>query len=741
MHSLVSAESNVHAAPHRDGRARRTVARLLGLAPAWLIVAGLVVAWTGPLAQPTEALTLGGAPGNVVAWGLNGSNQTTVPLAAQGGIVAVAGGGYSSLALTAGGKVVAWGDDSWHETDVPAGLSGVTAIAAGGFHSLALKSDGTMVAWGENKYGQAAVPVGLSGVVAIAAGEAHSLALKSNGTVVGWGWNGYGQASVPAGLSGVIAIAAGGFHSLALKSNGTVVAWGYNGYGETSIPPGLSGVTAIAAGYGHSLALKADMTVVGWGDNSSGQAAPPIGLSGVVAIGGGYRHSLALKWDGSVVAWGDNADHQRDIPPGTSGVTAISCGMDHSLALQVVYPDSTYHPIAPARVLDTRPTSGVVTHIGLTGPFVAGTVLTFPIVKAHYVGGGSAVAVPDDATAVTGNLTIVGQSADGIVALGPTMTPKGEVTTINFLKGDIRANNVTVALGPNGRLAAVYRSATAGATTQLIFDVTGYFSSDVNGATYHTTTPGRVLDSRPSTGAHANIGLTGKFKTKTVRTFSVAGVKALGWSSALVPASATAVTGNLTVTNATTDGYVAVGPTMVSVPATSTLNTKAGQNRANGVTVALKAGKLQAVWVGKTGSTADIIFDVTGYFTPGLGGQWYHPITPIRLLDSSTGKSLSGSFASKTARNLVVGGMGVIPVGAAGISGNLTLLTPSSAGYGFIAPTIPGAPTSSTLNSTTGLTVANGLDVALSGGKVAIVWVGTTGSHANFQLDITGYWE
>ena len=63
--------------------------------------------------------------------------------------------------------------------------------------------------------------------------------------------------------------------------------------------------------------------------------------------------------------------------------------------------------------------------------------------------------MPTNATAVTGNLTIVGETADGLVALGPSMTPTGDVTTINFIVGDTRANNVTLGLGPNGTLSAV----------------------------------------------------------------------------------------------------------------------------------------------------------------------------------------------------------------------------------------------------------------------------------------------
>ena len=54
----------------------------------------------------------------------------------------------------------------------------VPAISAGNYHNLALNSDGTVVAWGDNRFGQTNVPAGLSGVTAIAAGGGHSLALS-----------------------------------------------------------------------------------------------------------------------------------------------------------------------------------------------------------------------------------------------------------------------------------------------------------------------------------------------------------------------------------------------------------------------------------------------------------------------------------------------------------------------------------------------------------------------------------
>jgi hypothetical protein len=272
--------------------------------------------------------TLADSNGQVVAWGDNGYGQTTVP-AGLSNVTAIAGGVYHSLALKSDGTVAAWGPN-WLTT-VPAGLSGVTAIAGGRDHSLALKSDGTVTAWGYNGYGQTTVPAGLSGVTAIAGGIEHSLALKSDGTVAAWGSNMYGQTTVPAGLSGVTAIAAGFAHNLALKSDGTVAAWGYNAQGQTTVPAGLSGVTAIAAGHYHNLALKSDGTVAAWGYNAQGQTTVPAGLSNVTAIAGGYGHSLALKSDGTIAAWGYNGYGLSNVPSGV--FVAIGAGGEHSLAL------------------------------------------------------------------------------------------------------------------------------------------------------------------------------------------------------------------------------------------------------------------------------------------------------------------------------------------------------------------------------------------------------------------------
>jgi len=124
----------------------------------------------------------------VLAWGWNGEGQTTVPIAAQSGVTAIAAGGNygnHTVALKNDGSVLAWGDNRSGQTTVPvAAQGGVVSIAAGGDHTVALKNDGTVVAWGSNGEGQTTVPADLSGVTAIAAGGAHTVALIGTALVM-----------------------------------------------------------------------------------------------------------------------------------------------------------------------------------------------------------------------------------------------------------------------------------------------------------------------------------------------------------------------------------------------------------------------------------------------------------------------------------------------------------------------------------------------------------------------------
>ena len=407
--------------------------------------------------------------------------------------------------------------------------------------------------------------------------------------------------------------------------------------------------------------------------------------------------------------------------------TAVSVGSSDVTGINVtLWPSgATYHAITPTRVLDTRNGTG-----GLSGPF------TNHAARQFVVTGGS-TGIPSNATAVTGNLTVTGQTSSGYLFIGPVPTNNPGSSTLNFPAGDDRANAVTVAVTrissattTMGFLSITFVAPSNGPSAQAIFDVTGYFTPDTSGATYHTLNPTRLLDTRNGTG-----GL-GVFSSHVAQTFAVTGHGG-------VPSGATAVTGNLTVTGQTSLGYLSIGPVFQNNPTSSTLNFPMNDDRANAVTVALDGnGKLSITYAAPTsGPTAHVIFDVTGYFTPDGSGASYVALTPTRLLDSRNGTGLSGAFSSHSARPFQVTGLASVPGFAIAVTGNLTVTQQTSLGYLYIGPQEKNNPTSSTLNFPMNDDRANAVTVALNtDGSLAVTYAApTSGPTAHAIFDVTGY--
>ena len=375
---------------------------------------------------------------------------------------------------------------------------------------------------------------------------------------------------------------------------------------------------------------------------------------------------------------------------------------------------ATYHAITPVRALDTR------TGNGLSGKLYASTPRTF--VVAGRLG------VPANASAVTGNVTVVNAGNGWAVYLGPDPVASPATSTINFKAGQVTGNGLTVALSLTGTLSATYIS-TAGSSTDLVFDVTGYFTPDGTGATYHPMNPARLLDTR------SGVGLSGRLSAGVPRTFTVAG--RMG-----VPANATAVTGNVTVVNPTNAWAVYLGPVAQSSPSTSTINFNSGEVKGNSLTVALgTGGTLSATYISTAGNYTDLVFDVTGYYTPDATGARFVPISPARLLDTRSGNGLSGKLAANTPRTFLVAGRGGIPATAVGVTGNVTVVNQTNAWAIFVGPTAQSYPTTSTLNFGYGEVKGNGLTVALaSQGTLSVTYISSTGNTTDLVLDVTGYY-
>jgi hypothetical protein len=278
---------------------------------------------------------------------------------------------------------------------------------------------------------------------------------------------------------------------------------------------------------------------------------------------------------------------------GTLSATYMATSGTTDLVLDVTgyfTPDGsgdTYHPLTPIRLLDTRYGNG------LSGKLVASVPRTFLV-----AGRGG---VPTYAKAVTGNLTVTGSNCSYAVYIGPAAIAKPDASTINFGKGQIRANSLTVILSPTGTLSATFLSS-AGKTTDLVFDVTGFYTADLTGDSYVPIPPARTLDTRVANG------LPGKVSANAPRTFQVTG-------RGRIPLTATGVTGILSVANQTSSYAVFLGPVATAKPSTSALNFEKTDAAANGVTVALGAGgSLSVTFLAGTGNTTNILLDVTGYF-------------------------------------------------------------------------------------------------------------------------------
>ena len=359
----------------------------------------------------TCALTNAGA---LKCWGNNDYGQLgstasrNFPVDVSGlssGVTAISAGWSHTCALASGGAAKCWGangngnlgDGSTTQRNSPVDVSGlspgVSAIAAGFEHACALTSGGALECWGNNTFGQLGdnsttsrnTPVAVSGlssgVSAIAAGYSHTCAINSSGAARCWGYNNYGQIgdnsvtqrnthTAVSGLTfGVLAISAGWNHTCAINSSGGARCWGLNERGQlgdntatdrrvsVAVSGLTSGVAKISAGGDHTCALTSAGGVKCWGANSYGQLGDnstsdrmtPVDVSGlssgVSAIAAGQYHTCALTSAGAVKCWGvnslgqlgDNSTTHAMIPVDvsglSSGVTAISAGQSHTCAV------------------------------------------------------------------------------------------------------------------------------------------------------------------------------------------------------------------------------------------------------------------------------------------------------------------------------------------------------------------------------------------------------------------------
>ena len=245
------------------------------------------------------------------------------------------------------------------------------------------------------------------------------------------------------------------------------------------------------------------------------------------------------------------------------------------------------------------------------------------------------------------------------------------------------------------------------------------------GSVYTALRPRRLLDTR-QTGTGLEEGGT--------LNLPVAGLDG-------VPADATAVVLNVTVTDTTAPSYLTVYPEGGSMPLASNLNWTGGETRANLVVVGVGAGGGISFY--NAAGHTDLVVDLQGYFAvpTAAGPGEYVALTPQRIADTRTGSGepyAGNTLGPGGSLDIQVAGAGGVPIaGVAAVIMNVTATDTTSPSYLSVYPAGTAFPGTSNLNWNSGWTVANRVLVPLgSGGQVTVY---NDQGRADVVVDVEGY--
>lgn len=350
-----------------------------------------------------------------------------------------------------------------------------------------------------------------------------------------------------------------------------------------------------------------------------------------------------------------------------------------------------YYGVAPVRLLDTRNGTG-----GQLGP----------------LGPGQAVAValpgttPPGITAAVLNVTVAQPTSSGYVTAWPHGTAMPLASNLNFTPGALISNMVTVPVGAN-RLIDLFNSA---GSTHLVVDLTGYYlPGGGGGVRYNPVSPYRQLDTRAGPG---RLGPGSRYDLRL--------------TPGAIPNGADSVALNVTAVNPSAAGYLTVWDPEQPMPATSSVNFRAGEIRPNLVITKLSSQGVVSIY--NYAGTGDVVVDVMGWF--GATGSQYVPLGPRRFADTRS----SGGPVSPGGRLDLGFGLGY---NAAAVVLNVTVVNPTATGYVSVWPAGEPMPLVSNLNFTPGVIVPSMVMAKLGAGG-AISAYNSAGS-TQLVIDAMGY--
>lgn len=496
----------------------------------------------------------------------------------------------------------------------------------------------------------------------------------------------------------------------------------------------------------------------------------------------------------------------RKLPPVT--ITGLSNGTEYGVRLRAVTsagpgapseqvrgtpspPTPTqFVPVDPFRAYDSRWSAvpGVI-----TGPLSAADGGRLISVRDSRDGESGAIieadAVPVDATAIAFNLTATGQTTSGLISLTPgDVSTAPSPSTINWTRPQQTVANGYVVSVDTGEVRAFVGGR---GSTQFVIDVVGYYvptvrvvgespanppeaalssaseaqaqpditaqAVDPASVFVPLSTPARMYDSRWSATTGLPVGALPNPDSRTIPVKDGRNNSGGVTAANVVPAGATAIAYNLTITGTSGgSGFLAVTPAGSPPPTASTINwIKNGQTIANATTVQVSADRQITISNPPPSlpgqRTTEFLIDVVGYFIPpgeepaGVTGSEFVAIPPTRSYDSRwpaglgvTVGLLSGGQNRVTSAALDKG----VPSVANAVAFNLTITGNSATGFLTVAPgdetTIPAASLINWGEPVT--TLANGSVVGVDSVQRVRTFAVSRGG-TQYLIDIAGYYQ
>jgi hypothetical protein len=739
------------------------------------------------------------AGGGVDCWGVNQFGELGVdggvlpfspnPLAVSGlaGVTAVATGNGFVCALLSGGTVDCWGmglsgqlgdgtSTSHYAPAAVSGLTGVTAIATGNYHACAVVAGGAVQCWGYNDYGQlgswaypkSAAPAGVAGVTGatkIAAGLFHTCVVISGGGMQCWGENYGGQlgngstadSHTPVAVSelvGATAVSAGGIDTCAVVTGGALKCWGYNVDGEVgdgTTTPRSTPVTVLS--FPTVPAAPMDVTAVVYNQSAlvSWTAPDDIGGSTITA------YAVTSSPGGKTCGW--------TVGPLSCTVQTLTNGQHYTFTVTATNGTGTgpasdpSNSVTPAAV-PAKPT-GVTASRGNTTALVSwtppadiggSTITAYTVTSSPggktcgWTSGPTSCTVTTltNGQAYTFTVTATngagtGPASDPSAAVTPATVP-GKPTGVNATAGAFSALVSWVAPADNGGNSITGYTVTSSPEGKTCGWSSGPLRCTVgslSGQTYAftVTATNDVGTGQPSDAS------TGVIVAGPATTFVVSGL----------PSPLVAMTAhNVTVTAKDTSGNTAVGYTgTVHFTSTDPAATLPGDYTftladagVHTFIVTLKTAGTRSV-----SATDSVSSSITG-IQSGIvvySGATYQTVTPYRVLDSRMprGGTLFRSQQKQTV-TIATADSGV-PTNAVAVTGNVTVVGQTSAGYITVAPSLTSGvqPPTSTLNFPLSDIRANGVTVPLAGGGKLdfMYWAASTSATVQVIFDVTGFFS